>query len=79
MPIDKKSESNAHSMCTSRDVKLLKEDVGDTYTKERKRGYHTERETRRERKREKKRKRNATLGRNLIDASEQEGALAQSR
>lgn len=51
MPIDKKSESNAHSMCTSRDVKLLKEDVGDTYTKERKRGYHTERDKTREEER----------------------------
>jgi hypothetical protein len=78
MPIDKKSESNAHSMCTSRDVKLLKEDVGDTYTKDRKRGYNTERDKTREEER-KKRKRNATLGRNLIEASEQEGALAQSR
>jgi hypothetical protein len=78
MPIDKKSESNAHSMCTSRDVKLLKEDVGDTYTKDRKRGYNRERHKTREEER-KKRKRNATLGRNLIEASEQEGALAQSR
>ena len=78
MPIDKKSESNAHSMCTSRDVKLLKEDVGDTYTKDRKRGYNTERDKTREEER-KKRKRNAILGRILIEASEQEGALAQSR
>ena len=78
MPIDKKSESNAHSMCTSRDVKLLKEDVGDTYTKDRKRGYNTERDKTREEER-KKRKRNATLGRSLIEATEQEGALAQSR
>ena len=78
MPIDKKSESNAHSTCTSRDVKLLKEDVGVTYTKDRKRGYNTERDKTREEER-KKRKRNATLGRNLIEATEQEGALAQSR
>ena len=79
MPIDKKSESNAHSMCTSRDVKLLKEDVGDTYTKEKEREGITERDKTREEEREKRRKRNASPGRNLIEASEQEGALAQSR
>jgi hypothetical protein len=56
MPIDKKSESNAHSMCTSRDVKLLKEDVGDTYTKEKEREGITERDKTREKEREKKKK-----------------------